>query len=98
MANLRRNVRHFVAGYVLGRVDGDPSPARFWYLPEPALVTSPTSLDRYIASATPSPLYLMDYRRKLEYKNVGRDGIIVLNYGPGIGRRINPEAAFQFAL
>ena len=40
----------------------------------------------------------MDYRSKLRYAVVDDDGIVVLNYGFGVGRQVNPEVAFQYAL
>ncbi len=84
--------------YVLRRVNGVASPVTFWYLPEPARVRDAQSLERYEREATPTPLYLMDYSRKLEYGLRGLDGLIVLEYGPPIGQQLNPEAAFQYAL
>lgn len=91
LANLLRN-------YVTRRVGGGQSAAAFWYLPEPPRVVGAESLSAYLASAAPSPLYLMDYREKLCYTVKGGDGLIALNYGPPIGIRFNPEAAAQYAL
>ena len=91
LANLLRN-------YVTGRVGGGQSAATFWYLPEPPRVVSAESLAAYEASATPSPLYLMDYQAKLRYSVKGSDGLVALDYGPPTGLRFNPEAAAQFAL
>lgn len=96
MSRLSSNLRHLVGNYLLGRVDGGPSSARFWYLPEPPNVCDAASAARYLAA--PTPHYLMDYRAKLRYGLVGDDGIIRLNYGGDIGPQINPEAAFQYAL
>lgn len=84
--------------YVTGRLDGEQSPAVFWYLPEPPRVYDAATLAGYQGSASPSPLYLMDYARKLEYRVTGADGILAMNYGAPIGRQRNPEAAFQYAL
>lgn len=84
--------------YVTGREDGAQSSAVFWYLPEPPRVHDAESRAAYLASARPSPLYLMDYRRKLEYTVTDAQGILALNYGPQIGLRRNPEAAAQHAL
>lgn len=84
--------------YVAGRVGGGQSPAVFWYLAEPPRVFDAASRDRYERDAHPSPLYLMDYRRKLDYRVTGVDGILAMNYGGGIGLQRNPEAAFQYAL
>jgi hypothetical protein len=84
--------------YVTRREDGAQSSAVFWYLPEPARVCDAESLAAYLRSANPSPPYLMDYRRKLEYTVTGPDGILALNYGRAIGLRRNPEAASQYAL
>lgn len=84
--------------YVLRRVDGGQSPAVFWYLPEPARVRDAPSFQAYLDSARPSPRYLMDYARKLEYTVVDGTGILALNYGPPIGLQRNPESAFQYAL
>ena len=80
------------------RLDGLPSTAAFWYLAEPPRVIDPVAFQAYLASARPSPLYLIDYRPKLAYDLVNEERIIELNYGPPIGRQINPEAAFQVAL
>jgi hypothetical protein len=84
--------------YVLRRAGGGQSAAVFWYLPEPPRVHDAASLARYRDDAEPSPLYLMDYRRKLEYTVTDGDGIVALYYGPGTGLQRNPEAASQMAL
>lgn len=84
--------------YVFGRLNGGQSPAVFWYLPEPPRVRDAGTLARYEVDAAPSPRYLMDYARKLEYEVTGPDGILALNYGPPIGLQRNAEAAFQYAL
>ena len=84
--------------YVLRRAGGGQSAAVFWYLPEPPRVHDETTLASYRAPAGASPLYLMDYRRKLEYHVTDTDGIVALYYGSNTGTRRNPEAAFQTAL
>lgn len=84
--------------YVARREDGGQSSAVFWYLPEPPRVRNAEALAAYLDSATPSPLYLMDYRRKLEYTVTDARGILALNYGADIGLQRNPEAASQYAL
>jgi hypothetical protein len=84
--------------YVLRRAGGGQSAAVFWYLPEPPRVFDDASLARYLAGPGPSPRYLMDYARKLEYRVTDTDGIITLYYGGATGHRRNPEAAFQYAL
>ena len=91
LADLLRN-------YVTRRVGGGQSAATFWYLPEPPRVFDRETLRRYESSATPSPLYLMDYREKLRYRVVDAEGLIALHYGPPAGLRRNPEAASQYAL
>lgn len=92
------NLRHLVANYVFGRVQGKPSTSRFWYLPEPAAVFDGESATRYFDDASPSPRYVMNYRAKLRYDYAGEDGIIRLNYGGTVGTQINPLAAFEWAL
>jgi len=82
--------------YVIARWQHRPSTAMFWYLSEPANIMSKANLESY-QRARPSPFYLMDYSQKLKYKLCNQDGIIVLPY-PDIGEKINPEAAFQYAL
>jgi hypothetical protein len=91
LAGLLRN-------YITRRVGGGPSAAAFWYLPEPPRVRDAESRAAYERSAAPSPKYLMDYGRKLEYRVTDAEGILALNYGPPLGLRRNPEAAFQYAL
>lgn len=84
--------------YGLDRITGKPSTAGFWYLREAARVHDATSYRHYLDSATPSPLYLMNYESKLAYDHKNTDGIIVLPYSEPIGDQINPEAAFIYAL
>ena len=93
-----RKLARLFRNYVTRREDGAQSSAVFWYLPEPPRVYDAETRAAYLASANPSPLYLMDYRRKLEYTVTDPRGILALNYGPGIGLRHNPEAAAQYAL
>jgi len=84
--------------YVMRRDAGVQSSAVFWYLPEPPRVYDAESLGAYLSSADPSPRYLMNYQRKLEYTATGSNGLLVLSYGREIGLRWNPEAAAQYAL
>jgi len=84
--------------YVYGRWISHKSTAAFWYLPETPNVVNRETLDKYYESANPSPIYLMNYIKKLSYNCKNDDGIIVLNYGEPFGTQINPEAAFQYAL
>jgi len=93
-----RKLARLLRNYVTRREDGGSSSAAFWYLPEPPRVYDAESLQAYSASATPSPLYLMDYSAKLRYTVIDAEGLIALNYGPPIGLQRNPEAAFQYAL
>lgn len=93
-----RKLARLFRNYVTRREDGEQSSAVFWYLPEPPRVYDAETRNAYLGSAHPSPLYLMDYRRKLEYTVTDASGILALNYGPGIGLRRNPEAASQYAL
>jgi hypothetical protein len=97
MGSLRSLWRLYLV-YGRRRLEGAPSTAAFWYLPEPARVADRGAYDDYLADATPSPLYLIDYDAKLSYTLANPQGIIELNYGAPTGRRINPEAAFQYAL
>lgn len=84
--------------YVVDPLLGKPSTAGFWWLPEPARVRDQASLRDYHASANPSPLYVMDYKSKLAYRQQNAEGIIVLAYASPIGDQVNPEAAFIYAL
>lgn len=93
-----RKAVHLFQTYVVRRIGNDPSPIAFWYIPEPIRITGSVGFDRYCLSALPSPHYLIDYTQKLQYPCLDGDGLPVLNYGPPIGRQLNPEAAFQFAL
>ena len=86
-----------VDNYLIARWQNRPSTALFWYLPEPPLIHSAADLAQYKQSQ-PSPLYLIDYRQKLQYTLTNQDGIIVLPYDNAIGSQVNPEAAFQYAL
>lgn len=83
--------------YVTARLLGKSSTAQFWYLPEPANLKDQASLLRY-QNKLLTPFYLMDYRQKLKYSLINQEGIIVLPYQDPIGDRVNPEAAFQYAL
>ena len=98
MSSLASRVRHVLRNYVFRRVGDDPSPITYWYLPEPPRVVDQASLTRYLAETSPSPLFLMDYGRKLEYALTNAEGIPVLAYEPPIGRQVNPEVAFQVGL
>lgn len=83
--------------YLLARWQNRPSTALFWYLPEGSTIRSSADLSQYKASA-PSPRYLIDYTHKLTYALENQEGIIVLPYDKPIGKQVNPEAAFQYAL
>lgn len=95
--NYVKKIWNIFDNYALARLQNRPSPASFWYLPEPPTITSVKELEKYKQNL-PSPHYLLDYRAKLNYALQNRDGIIVLPYGGNIGEQINPEAAFQYAL
>jgi hypothetical protein len=96
-------VRHIIKtwklfdNYIIARWQNRPSTALFWYLPEPANIKSKNDLLRYQQTKC-SPFYLIDYRKKLSYSLENENGIIVLPYNGTIGKQINPEAAFQYAL
>ena len=75
--------------YFIARWRNRPSTATFWYLPE-RLHTPQDTQDL--------ALYPIDFRSKRAYSLENREGIIVLPYDEPIGRRVNPEAAFQYAL
>jgi len=96
MAGLPRRIADLLSNQVFRRVRGRPSPAVYWDLPEPPAVTDSAAFDRYRA-ASPPP-YLMDYRAKLAYREMGSRGVIVLHYPGDTGTQVNPEAAFQYAL
>src|SRR5687767_3669009 len=87
-----RKFFNLIDNYVLARLSHRPSPAAFWYLPEPLWEKKTTPLSHHI------PLYPIDYRKKLKYTLENSEGIIVLPYHAPIGQKINPEAAFQYAL
>lgn len=97
MRTIKKAVK-LIDNYVLSRLQNRPSTALFWYLPEPAILKSPQDLMHYKQSSITSPLYLMDYRKKLRYTLENKNGIIVLPYENPVGNQINPEAAFQYAL
>lgn len=80
--------------YMIARWQNRPSTAAFWYLPEPANITSSHDLIEYQKGA---PFYPINYKEKLNYSLENADGIIVLPYEK-IGHQINPEAAFQYTL
>lgn len=83
--------------YVIARWQNRPSTALFWYLPEPPNLKTKNDLVRY-QQTQGAPIYLIDYRKKLNYSLENTEGIIVLPYHASIGEQINPEAAFQYAL
>jgi hypothetical protein len=85
-----------VYNYALAPLLGRPSTAAFWYSPEAARVTDAATAAAYRAANQPA--YVMDYTGRLQYRYTGPEGIIVLPYGGRVGDRINPEAAFQYAL
>jgi hypothetical protein len=95
--NYLKNAWSLFDNYFLARLQRRPSTAQFWYLPEPPTIHTDNDLRHYKQAKT-SPLYLIDYREKLPYKLENSKGIIVLYYNKLIGRQINPEAAFQYAL
>lgn len=85
--------------YYLGPRLGYPTTAGFWYLREMARYRTPSEGQAYFARpAGAVPLYPMDYSSKLSYRSFDARGILVLPYAPPIGRQINPEAAFIYAL
>jgi hypothetical protein len=83
--------------YIISRWQQHPSTAGFWYLPEPPNLHSEDSLTQYQQSLV-SPLFFLNYQKKLEYNLKDESGIIVLPYDPPVGQQVNPEAAFQYAL
>lgn len=83
--------------YIISRWQKRPSTAYFWYLPEVPNVYNAETLLTYQTSPV-SPLFLMDYQKKLNYTLQNAEGIIILPYDNPIGNQINPEAAFQYAL
>jgi hypothetical protein len=83
--------------YVFARWQHRPSTAAFWYLPEPPVIRNQDDLLNYKRSPV-SPVFFINYQKKLEYTLQNTDGIIVLPYDNPIGYQINPEAAFQYAL
>lgn len=87
-----------VEAHAISRITGRVSTASFWYLPEPPAVFDEDTLARYLRSEGGSPHYLMDYRAKLAYGETNGEGIVELCYPHPICRRVNPEAAFQYAL
>jgi len=95
--NYLKKLFRLLDNYVIARIQHRPSTALFWYLPEPPNIKSSDDLINYKQS-TLTPLYLIDYRQKLKYTLENKNGIIVLPYHDPIGKQINPEAAFQFAL
>lgn len=92
-----KNAWQIFDNYLLARWQNRPSTAAFWYLPELANIKNKSDLMHYQQSNL-SPIFLIDYRPKLQYSLVNADGIIVLPYAQPIGPQINPEAAFQYAL
>lgn len=94
--NRLRWLAHLADNYGLSRLTGRPSLRGFWYTPDRPAVFDAASRAAYLAAE--EPFYLIDYRPKLGYSLVNADDIIVLPYPHPIGRQINPEAAFQYAL
>ncbi len=93
-----KKIIHLIDNYAIARLQKRPSTAQFWYLPEPPNLQILQNIDNnYIATST-APLYPIDYRQKLKYRLTNKENIIVLPYAEPIGRQINPEAAFQYAL
>lgn len=96
MQTIRARFKNLYKNYLLGLVLKKNTAARFWYLPESHSLKTKGELNNYLSSKY--PIYLMDYRSKLNYTLKNKEGIIVLDYGDSIGCQINPEAAFQFGL
>jgi len=84
--------------YFLARIGIGCSTASFWYIKAKANIIDKECFERYKKPGILPPFYLFDYRRKLKFKHVNKDGIVVLPYKGTIGDQINPEAAFQYAL
>jgi D-glucuronyl C5-epimerase-like protein len=82
--------------YGWSRISRAPSLRGFWYTPDEPTVHDTATLQAYRDSDR--PVYLIDYRPKLSYRLTNADGIVVLPYPKPIGRQVNPEAAFQYAL
>lgn len=96
--NYFKKIYKLTDNYLIARLQKRPSTALFWYLPEPPNIATREDLLVYQSTTNTSPLYLMDYRKKLQYSLENEKGIIVLPYDEPIGQQINPEAAFQYAL
>jgi hypothetical protein len=96
MYYIKRTWRLF-DNYFLKRLKKEASTAFFWYLPEPPHLKEKEDLSSY-QNPDAVPLFLIDYRQKLQYPLKNSEGIIVLPYEKPIGPQINPEAAFQYAL
>lgn len=94
--NYFKKISKLIDNYVIARIQNRPSTASFWYLPEPSNIKNINDLKKYQASFV--PVYLIDYKKKLNYKLENSNGIIVLPYDHPVGHQINPEAAFQYAL
>jgi len=97
-AELLRRLISLLATYVIRSERTGPSTATFWYISDPAMITSPEALSAYHSPALGSPPYFIDYRPKLSYRQTNSNGIVILNYPDPIGAQVNPEAAFQYAL
>ncbi|MDX1901428.1 MAG: D-glucuronyl C5-epimerase family protein [Gammaproteobacteria bacterium] len=97
MANLIKNTIQLTNNYFIAPLRQKTSTTSFWYLSEPANIKTEKELDSY-KDTSPSPFFLIDYRKKLKYTLKNNDDIIVLPYNKPIGHQINPEAAFQYAL
>lgn len=95
--NYFKKTWHLIDNYLIARWQNRPSTALFWYLPESAALKSTEDLLRY-QTIERVPCYLMDYRQKLRYSLQNDHGIIVLPYQGSIGKQVNPEASFQYAL
>ena len=70
----------------------------FWYIKNQLVVKNCESFRKYTKSAQPSPHYFIDYSETFKYTKKNWEGIIILSYPAPIGKQINPEAAFQYAL
>lgn len=95
--NYAKNFFNLIDNYVIRRSLRVPSTASFWYLPEPPQITTEEAFRAYQQSLD-TPPYFIDYRQKLNYSLQNEAGIIILPYHHPIGSRVNPEAAFQYAL
>lgn len=97
MVNYIKKALSITDNYLVAKIQNRPSTSQFWYLPEPPAILDFKDFEQY-KKCKLSPFYLMDYRAKLKFTLTNPEGIILLPYPKPIGKQINPEAAFQFAL